>query len=86
MNKLYNTQSSFASNIVSFLRKVGINRKTQLNIIPFIVLGMILSESVVSSDIAKKLKDDFSSVNHDSITKRIYRFFINYLILTSFTI
>ena len=79
MNKLYNTQSKIASNILNFLNSVGNFRKTQLNIIPFIVIGMILSESVVSSDIAKKLKDDFSFVHHDSVVKRIYRFFNNKL-------
>lgn len=77
MNKLYYTQKEIASNIVTFLKKVGIKRKTQLNIIPFIVIGMITSESVVSSDIAKKLKDNFSFVQHSSVVKRIYRFFNN---------
>lgn len=77
MNKLYYTQKEIASNIVTFLKKVGINRKTQLNIIPFIVIGMIVSESVVSSDIAKKLKDNFSFIQHTSVVKRIYRFFNN---------
>ncbi len=77
MNKLYNTQKDFASKIIDFLKKVGIERKTQLKIIPFIILGMILSESVVSSDIAKKLKDDFSLVQHDSVVKRINRFLNN---------
>ena len=79
MNKLYNTQNKIASNIFKFLNSVGNFRKTQLNIIPFIVIGMILSESVVSSDIAKKLKDNFSFVHHDSVVKRIYRFFNNKL-------
>jgi len=50
-------------------------RKTQLKIIPYIVIGMILSESSIASDIAKILKDDFSLVQHDSVIKRIRRFF-----------
>lgn len=80
MNKIYNTQSDFASKIQDFLKKVIPNiRKTQLNIIPFIIIGMILSESVVASDIAKNLKDDFSYIQHDSITRRIRRFFSNKL-------
>lgn len=80
MNKLYNTQSSFATNISSFLSDVVPNiRKSQLNIIPFISLGMILSHSVVSSDIAKSLKDDFSLVQFDSVTRRIRRLFSNNL-------
>lgn len=79
MNKLYNTQKDISSNINSFLLNVGIIKKTQLKIISFIVIGMILSESVVISDIAKKLKDDFSFIQHDSIIKRIHRFFHNKL-------
>ena len=67
MNQVYNTQDDISSNLVNFLKKVGVWRKTQLKIIPFIVIGMILSESVVSSDIAKKLKNSFSFVNHDSM-------------------
>ncbi len=77
MNKLYYTQKEIASGIVDFLKKVGITKKTQLKIIPFIVIGMIVSESVVTSDIAKKLKDEFSLVQHASVIKRIYRFFNN---------
>ena len=60
MNKIYNTQKEIASKIVEFLNKAVDNiRKTQLNILPFIVIGMILSESTVASDIAKNLKDEF---------------------------
>lgn len=77
MNKLYNTQEDFASAIINFLKKVGILKKTQLNIIPYIIIGMILAESVVASDIAKKLKDKFSFIQHDSIIRRIHRFFNN---------
>lgn len=38
---------------------------------------MILSESSVSSNIAKELKDDFSLIQFNSITKRIKRLFNN---------
>ena len=79
MNQVYNTQDNISSSLINFLKKVGVWRKSQLKIIPFIVIGMILAESVVSSDIAKKLKNSFSFVNHDSITKRLYRFFNNKL-------
>lgn len=40
---------------------------------------MICSESVVSSDIAKSLKDEFSLIQLESIKKRIRRFFNNKL-------
>ena len=80
MNTLYNTQEEITSKIRDFLLKVFPNiRKTQLKIIPFIIFGMISSESVVASDISKKLKDDFSLVKHDSVVKRIRRFFKNKL-------
>lgn len=80
MYKLYNTQEQIASNIKKFLLKVFPNiRKTQLKIIPYIVIGMIISESSVASDIAKNLKDDFSLIQHDSVIKRIRRFFKNKL-------
>ena len=80
MNRVYNNQFDFASEMKKFLLNVNPNiRKTQLNIIPFISLGMILSESSVASDIAKNLKGDFSLVQHDSVIRRIKRFFKNKL-------
>lgn len=78
MSKLYNTQSDISSLLENFFHSIIPDmRKTQLNILPSIIFGMILSESVVSSDIASKLKDDFSFVHHSSVVKRIYRFLHN---------
>ena len=78
MFKVYNTQNDIASSLQNFLLNVDPNiRKTQLNIIPFISLGMILSESSVASDIAKSLKDEFSLVQHESVIRRIKRLFKN---------
>ena len=80
MNLIYNNQEQIASKIKNFLLNCFPNiRKTQLKIIPYIVIGMILSESTVSSDIAKELKGDFSPIHHDSVIKRIKRFFSNKL-------
>lgn len=80
MNKVYNTQEEIATNLKNFLLECfGNIRKTQLKIIPYIVIGMILAESVVASDIAKNLKGDFSLVQHDSVIRRIKRFFTNKL-------
>lgn len=80
MNKIYNTQEDFARGFVDFLKKAIPNiRKTQLNIIPYIIWGMIKSESAVASDIAGVLKDNFSLVQPSSIIKRIRRFFNNSL-------
>ena len=80
MNKLYNTQKDFTIGFRKFLTQSVPNiRKTQLNILPHIILGMILSESCVPIDIAKELKNGFSFVQIDSIIKRIRRFFNNKL-------
>lgn len=80
MKRLYNTQGDLASKIKNLLLKINPTiRKTQLKIIPFIVIGMILAESVVASDIAKNLKDEFSLIQHDSVVKRIKRLFTNKL-------
>ena len=80
MTKLYNTQAQITNKIREFL-KISIPnlRKTQLNIIPEILFGMISSESVVSTDIAKCLKIDFSYVQLESVQRRIRRFFNNKL-------
>ena len=67
-----------ASGFEKFLKEVFPNiRKTQLKIIPYILHGMIISESLVPSDIAKVLKDDFSLVQIDSVINRIKRVFTN---------
>lgn len=80
MNKLYNTQSDFTRAFENFLiEAIPSIRKTQLNIIPYIILSMINSESCVPLDMAKTLKDDFSYIQIDSIIKRIRRFFSNKL-------
>ena len=80
MNKLYNTQTEITNKIRKFLKiNVPSLRKTQLNIIPEIIFVMISSESVVSSDIAKCLKNEFSFIQLSSIQRRIRRFFNNEL-------
>lgn len=78
MFKLYNTQVDFSTNIKSFFLKIFPNiRKTQLKFIPDVIFGIIDSESSVASDIAKKLKGNYSKVKLDSRTKRIKRLFTN---------
>lgn len=80
MDKLYNTQEDFTSRFKKFLKKaIPDIRKTQLNILPYIIFGMIISESCVPSDISKVLKDSFSTIQSDSVIKRIRRFFSNKL-------
>ena len=80
MNKLYNTAKEFATNLSQTLKNaIPDIKKTQLNIIPYIILSMILSESCVPIDMAKVLKDEFSFIQTDSVIKRIRRFFSNEL-------
>ena len=80
MTKLYNTQKKITNEIREFLKKNIPNlRKTQLNFILEILFGMIVSESVVTTDIAKNLKGDFSLIQIASIERRIRRFFNNNL-------
>ena len=81
MFKLYNTQQDFTSTFTKFLEKsIPDIRKTQLNILPKIIFGMISSESCVPSDIAKVLDDNpYYNVQFDSVIKRIRRFFSNTL-------
>ena len=80
MTKLYNTQTEITNKFREFLKKyIPSLRKTQLNIIPEILFGMISSESVVSTDIAKCLKNEFSFIQLESIQRRIRRFFNNEL-------
>lgn len=80
MNKFYNTQDDFSSRFSKFLKMaIPDIRKTHLNILPYIIFGMIISESCSCPDIAKTLKDSFSSIQLDSVIKRIRRFFSNKL-------
>lgn len=80
MFKVYNTEQDISRGFEQFLiNNVSNIRKTQSNIIPHILFGMIKSESVSSFDIAKSLKSDFSHIKFDSIVKRINRFFNNNL-------
>lgn len=78
MSKLYNSQEDIARDLAIFLKKVFPDiRKTQLKFIPYVIFGIIISESLVASDIAKVLKNNFSCVLQESIIKRITRLFTN---------
>ena len=78
MYKVYNTQLDISSNISHFIKNIFPDiRKTQLKFIPDVIFGMISSESSVASDIARKLKGQYSNVLLDSNIKRIKRLFTN---------
>ena len=78
MNKLYNTQKTITSKIELFLQEnIFCLHRPQEKMIPSIIFGMIMSESVVTQDIARVLKDDFSLVQLDSVSRRIRRLLNN---------
>ena len=79
MSKLYNTQSDITTSLRNFFQKVCNLRKTQLNILPAIIFGIAISESCVTNDIVKVLKDEFNLVYPTSVERRIRRFFNNKL-------
>lgn len=79
-SKVYNTQEDFAINFNKFVLNIYPKaRKTQLNILPYILFGMTKAESSVASDIARELEDKFDFVQHDSNVKGIRRFYNNKL-------
>ena len=79
MPKLYNTQSNITASLKNFFVNSCHLRKTQLNILPAIIFGMAISESCVTNDIVKVLKDEFNLVYPTSVERRIRRFFNNTL-------
>ena len=76
--KVYYTQDKIATNFKNFFNSIFSISKPHLKVISYLLLGMITAESVVSSDISRKLKDDFSSVNLESIERRFRRFFSSF--------
>ena len=60
---------------IIFLQQFFKLSKPHLKNISFIITGMLSAESVVTADVSRKLKDDFSFVNLESIERRFRRFF-----------
>lgn len=79
MFKLYNTQSDITTSLRNFFVNNCNLRKTQLNILPAIIFGMAISESCITNDIVKVLKEEFNLVLPSSVERRIRRFFNNNL-------
>lgn len=78
MKKLYNTQSQITSNLSKFFKLVSPNTsKPHLKNASDIIFGIVKSESVVTTDIIKNLKDPWSDVQPASIQRRFERFFNN---------
>ena len=79
MSRLYNTQADMTTSLRNFFINCCHLRKTQLNILPAIIFGMAISESCVTNNIVKVLKDEFNLVYPTSTERRIRRFFNNTL-------
>ena len=78
MRKLYNTFSDLSRNFKNFFNNVSTLSKPQNNFISNCIVGMIKAESVVSTDIIKKIpRDYFDESLFSSKEKQFYRFFNN---------
>ena len=73
--KEYYNQEKISSSLSNFFQKIFNLSVPHLKVISFIIAGIVSAESVVTSDIAKKLKDDFSLVLLESVERRFRRFF-----------
>ncbi len=76
--KVYYNQDKIASDFRKFFSSIFSLSKPLLKNLSFIIIGMISAESVVNSDISRKLKDDFSVINLESIERRFRRFFSSF--------
>lgn len=72
--KFYYTQEKIASGFRDFFKNFSLS-KPHLKSLSYIITGMLSSESVVTSDISRKLKDDFSLIHLESIERHFRRFF-----------
>ena len=78
MNKLYNNFDEVASDMFNYFKNcIPSISKNHLKFLPNIILGMVDSESVVTSDISSSINSDFFSNNTDTIQKRVWRFLNN---------
>lgn len=75
----YNTEY-ITTKLIDKIGKMTILSSSKLRNLSAIITGIINSRSVLASDIACELKDDFSEGKESSKIKRIYRFFSNHKI------
>lgn len=78
MRKLYNTFTDLSRNFKNFFNNICSFSKPQNNFISNCIVGMIKSESIVTTDIIKKIpRDYFDESLFSSKEKKFYRFFNN---------
>lgn len=72
---MLNNQEYITTELEKILYEILPITSKRLKNLVYIIIGIILSKSVVVSDISEKLKDDFTDATEESKIKRIYRFF-----------
>lgn len=78
MNIVYNTPNDFATSFRNFLdENTTCLHKPQKNFLPDALYGIIVSESLVSGDVALKLKGKYSLIQSESVSKRFTRLMRN---------
>lgn len=78
MNKLYNNMDELAINLREYFQNCDFKlSKHHMKVLPYLIMGMINGESVVTSDIVASIKSDNFSNNTESTQKRIWRFLNN---------
>ena len=79
---MINDQEYITTELKKVLEKMIILSSIRLTNLVAMIVGIIISKSVILSDISEKLKDSFSSGTEESKIKRLQRFLSNTLILT----
>ena len=77
---MINDQEYITTELKKVLEKMIILSSTRLNNLVAMIVGIIVSQSVILSDISQKLKDSFSYGTEESKIKRLQRFLRNKLI------
>lgn len=77
---MINDHECITTELKKVLEKMIILSSNRLNNLVAMIVGIIVSQSVILSDISQKLKDSYSSGTEESKIKRLQRFFRNKLI------
>ncbi|AGK96083.1 IS4 family transposase [Clostridium pasteurianum] len=72
---MLNNQEYITAELGKMLYEILPISSKKLKNLVYIVLGILLSKSVIISEISEKLKDYYTEANEESKIKRIYRFF-----------
>ena len=73
--KSYYNQENISSNFRNFFIKIFSLSKPHLKNLSYIIIAIISAESIVTSDLSRKLKNQFASVLFESVERRFRRFF-----------